>query len=266
MTAPLPAAGSYAHVDQASRSLVRQRRSELDLRCDGLRLLHQGLPVREHLIATQSVPGGDTTSTASWSTWGTSCRTHFMTNLLTDALLVPRRVQPWICSTPWSAPSTSNPPLSMRYTAQLDRVTDQLGDRFPRVASRSWTRLLAVHSASLGLQSPASLSPTGGCPRPRSGPFFVKVWRPGGVLATRRSPGGWRLHRCGMVRLVALSINSWRVGPGIEFGSAPIVRRSAVRASGWRHPRLNRWMHARMGSGTLGSVIPLNPTGTRAIA
>ena len=62
---------------------------------------------------------------ASWQ----RCRTHFMTNLLTR---VPRRVQPWMATmvrTIYQQPSPDE------VHAQLDRVTDQLGDRFPQVAS-----------------------------------------------------------------------------------------------------------------------------------
>ena len=52
-----------------------------------------------------------------------------MTNLLTR---VPRRVQPWVATmvrTIYQQPSPDE------VHAQLDRVTDQLGDRFPQVAS-----------------------------------------------------------------------------------------------------------------------------------
>ena len=62
---------------------------------------------------------------ASWQ----RCRTHFMTNLLTQ---VPRRVQPWVAAmvrTIYQQPSPDE------VHAQLDRVTDQLQDRFPKVAS-----------------------------------------------------------------------------------------------------------------------------------
>ena len=76
---------------------------------------HQGLRG-----AIAAVFGG-----ASWQ----RCRTHFMTNLLTR---VPRRVQPWMATmvrTIYQQPSPDE------VHAQLDRVTDQLGDRFPQVAS-----------------------------------------------------------------------------------------------------------------------------------
>ena len=62
---------------------------------------------------------------ASWQ----RCRTHFMTNLLTR---VPRRAQPWVATmvrTVYQQPS----PEEVR--AQVDRVIDQLGDRFPQAAS-----------------------------------------------------------------------------------------------------------------------------------
>ena len=76
---------------------------------------HQGLRG-----AIAAVFGG-----ASWQ----RCRTHFMTNLLTR---VPRRVQPWVATmvrTIYQQPSPDE------VHAQLDRVTDQLQDRFPQVAS-----------------------------------------------------------------------------------------------------------------------------------
>ena len=76
---------------------------------------HQGLRG-----AIAAVFGG-----ASWQ----RCRTHFMTNLLTR---VPRRVQPWVATmvrTIYQQPSPDE------VHAQLDRVTDQLGVRFPQVAS-----------------------------------------------------------------------------------------------------------------------------------
>ena len=62
---------------------------------------------------------------ASWQ----RCRTHFMTNLLTR---VPRRAQPWVATmvrTIYQQPSPDE------VHAQLDRVTDQLQNRFPQVAS-----------------------------------------------------------------------------------------------------------------------------------
>ena len=76
---------------------------------------HQGLRG-----AIAAVFGG-----ASWQ----RCRTHFMTNLLTR---VPRRGQPWVATmvrTIYQQPSPDE------VHAQLDRVTDQLQNRFPQVAS-----------------------------------------------------------------------------------------------------------------------------------
>ena len=62
---------------------------------------------------------------ASWQ----RCRTHFMTNLLTR---VPRRVQPWVATMVRTIYQQLSPD---EVHAQLDRVTDQLQDRFPQVAS-----------------------------------------------------------------------------------------------------------------------------------
>ena len=76
---------------------------------------HQGLRG-----AIAAVFGG-----ASWQ----RCRTHFMTNLLTR---VPRRVQPWVAT---MVRTIYQQPSSDEVHAQLDRVTDQLQDRFPQVAS-----------------------------------------------------------------------------------------------------------------------------------
>ena len=76
---------------------------------------HQGLRG-----AIAAVFGG-----SSWQ----RCRTHFMTNLLTR---VPRRAQPWVATmvrTIYQQPSPDE------VHAQLDRVTDQLQDRFPQVTS-----------------------------------------------------------------------------------------------------------------------------------
>ena len=76
---------------------------------------HQGLRG-----AIAAVFGG-----ASWQ----RCRTHFMTNLLTR---VPRRAQPWVATmvrTIYQQPSPDE------VHTQLDRVTDQLRNRFPQVAS-----------------------------------------------------------------------------------------------------------------------------------
>ena len=76
---------------------------------------HQGLRG-----AIAAVFGG-----ASWQ----RCRAHFMTNLLTR---VPRRAQPWVATmvrTIYQQPSPDE------VHAQLDRVTDQLQNRFPQIAS-----------------------------------------------------------------------------------------------------------------------------------
>ena len=97
---------------------------------------HQGLRG-----AIAAVFGG-----ASWQ----RCRTHFMTNLLTR---VPRRAQPWVATmvrTIYQQPSPDE------VHAQLDRVTSQLHDRFPEVASLYWTK-----RDPTSWPSPASHSPTG---------------------------------------------------------------------------------------------------------
>ena len=96
---------------------------------------HQGLRG-----AIAAVFGG-----ASWQ-W---CRTHFMTNLLTR---VPRLAQPWVATmvrTIYQQPSPDE------VHAQLDRVTSQLHDRFPEVAS------LLDEAGPTSWPSPASHSPTG---------------------------------------------------------------------------------------------------------
>ena len=77
------------------------------------------------------------------------CRTHFMTNLLTR---VPRRAQPWVATmvrTIYQQPSPDE------VHAQLDRVTSQLHDRFPR-SPLYWTK-----RDPTSWPSPASHSPTG---------------------------------------------------------------------------------------------------------
>ena len=103
-----------AEYGERSSERVTQRRG-----LSGVELVvsdaHQGLRG-----AIAAVFGG-----ASWQ----RCRTHFMINLLTR---VPRRVQPWVATmvrTIYQQPSPDE------VHAQLDRVTDQLGDRFPQVAS-----------------------------------------------------------------------------------------------------------------------------------
>ena len=90
------------------RSLVARGLSGVELVVSDA---HQGLR-----SAIAAVFGG-----ASWQ----RCRTHFMTNLLTR---VPRRAQPWVATmvrTIYQQPSPDE------VHAQLDRVTDQLQDRFP---------------------------------------------------------------------------------------------------------------------------------------
>ena len=152
---------------------------------------HQGLRG-----AIAAVFGG-----ASWQ----RCRTHFMTNLLTR---VPRRVQPWMATmvrTIYQQPSPDE------VHAQLDRVTDQLGDRFLRWPLY-WTRLDPI-----SWPSPASLSPTGR----RSGPTT-----PWGV-STRRSgvaPMSWASsltdQPC-VAWLAPSSLNSTTNGPSAADTSHP---------------------------------------------
>ena len=77
---------------------------------------HQGL---RDAIAT--VFGG-----ASWQ----RCRTHFMTNLLTQ---VPRSAQPWVAT---MVRTIYQQPSPQEVHAQLERVIAQLQDPFPQVASR----------------------------------------------------------------------------------------------------------------------------------
>ena len=120
---------------------------------------HQGLR-----SAIAAVFGG-----ASWQ----RCRTHFMTNLLTR---VPRRVQPWVAT---MVRTIYQQPSPEEVHAQLDRVTDQLQDRFPQVAS-----LLDEAGPDILAFSSFSLSPTGR----RSGP--TTPWS----VSTRRSdvaPMSW---------------------------------------------------------------------------
>ena len=101
---------------------------------------HQGLRG-----AIAAVFGG-----ASWQ----RCRTHFMTNLLTR---VPRRAQPWVATL---VRTIYQQPSPQEVHAQLDRVTDQLQNRFPR-----WP-LYWARPDPTSWPSPASHSPTGR----RSGP------------------------------------------------------------------------------------------------
>ena len=62
---------------------------------------------------------------ASWQ----RCRTHFMTNLLTR---VPKSVQPWVAT---MVRTIYQQPSAEEVHSQLDRVVDQLNDRFPEASS-----------------------------------------------------------------------------------------------------------------------------------
>ena len=62
---------------------------------------------------------------ASWQ----RCRTHFMTNLLTR---VPRSAQPWVAT---MVRTIYQQPSAEEVHAQLERVSDQLSDRFPDASS-----------------------------------------------------------------------------------------------------------------------------------
>ncbi len=62
---------------------------------------------------------------ASWQ----RCRTHFMTNLLTR---VPKSAQPWVAT---MVRTIYQQPSSEEAHSQLDRVVDQLNDRFPEASS-----------------------------------------------------------------------------------------------------------------------------------
>ena len=98
------------------------------------------------------------------ASWQRRC-THFMTNLLTR---VPRRAQPWVVTmvrTIYQQPSPDE------VHAQLDRVTDQLQNRFLR-SPLYWTR-----PDPTSWPSPTSHSPTGR----RSGPTTHRS------VSTRRS-------------------------------------------------------------------------------
>ena len=69
---------------------------------------------------------------ASWQ----RCRTHFMTNLLTR---VPKSAQPWVAT---MVRTIYQQPSAEEVHTQLDRVVDQLNDRFPEAcldAGRSRT-------------------------------------------------------------------------------------------------------------------------------
>ena len=62
---------------------------------------------------------------ASWQ----RCRTHFMTNLLTR---VPKNAQPWVAT---MVRTIYQQPSAEEVHAQLERVSDQLSDRFPDASS-----------------------------------------------------------------------------------------------------------------------------------
>ena len=62
---------------------------------------------------------------ASWQ----RCRTHFMTNLLTR---VPRSAQPWVAT---MVRTIYQQPSAEEVHSQLERVADQLSDRFPQASS-----------------------------------------------------------------------------------------------------------------------------------
>ena len=62
---------------------------------------------------------------ASWQ----RCRTHFMTNLLTK---VPRSAQPWVAT---MVRTIYQQPSAEEVQVQLERVVDQLSDRFPDASS-----------------------------------------------------------------------------------------------------------------------------------
>ena len=64
-------------------------------------------------------------SGASWQ----RCRTHFMTNLLTR---VPKSAQPWVAT---MVRTIYQQPSAEEARSQLDRVVDQLSDRFPEASS-----------------------------------------------------------------------------------------------------------------------------------
>ena len=62
---------------------------------------------------------------ASWQ----RCRTHFMTNLLTR---VPRSAQPWVAT---MVRTIYQQPSAEEVHSQLERVVDQLSERFPQASS-----------------------------------------------------------------------------------------------------------------------------------
>ena len=62
---------------------------------------------------------------ASWQ----RCRTHFMTNLLTR---VPRSAQPWVAT---MVRTIYQQPSAEEVHSQIERVVDQLSERFPQASS-----------------------------------------------------------------------------------------------------------------------------------
>ena len=71
---------------------------------------------------------------ASWQ----RCRTHFMTNLLTR---VPRSAQPWVAT---MVRTIYQQPSAEEVHSQLERVADQLSERFPQASSMR-SRRTGVH-------------------------------------------------------------------------------------------------------------------------
>ena len=94
------------------RSLVARGLNGVDLVTSDA---HQGL-----IEAIATVFGG-----ASWQ----RCRTHFMTNLLTK---VPRSAQPWVAT---MVRTIYQQPSAEEVHVQLEKVVEQLSERFPDVSS-----------------------------------------------------------------------------------------------------------------------------------
>ena len=82
---------------------------------------------------------------ASWQ----RCRTHFMTNLLTR---VPRSAQPWVAT---MVRTIYQQPSPQEVHSQLERVVDQLSERFPQAYPRCWRK-----PEPTCWRSPASPAPT----------------------------------------------------------------------------------------------------------